>query len=169
MSEDKKIISVLLTRNHGLFSNFLYITTGRGYTHAAIGLGEGNENFYSFNYKGFVEEHPGHRKTGKRGKESLCFQFRVSREEYDAVKEQIDKMLENRTSFHYNKTGVISSLVHIPVKRKDAYFCSEFVAEMLKSIEAVELQKQSSLYLPNRLVKELAAQPNVYRVIRDSV
>lgn len=76
---------------------------------------------------------------------------------------------KSQSRFVYSLTGVISSLVHIPVKRKDAYFCSEFVAETLKRAEAVELQKKPSLYLPNSMVKELAAQPNVYRIIRNAV
>lgn len=43
--------------------------------------------------------------------------------------------------------------------RKNHYFCSRFVAELLEDAEEIRLKKPSSLYLPNDLRQELADSP----------
>lgn len=36
--EYKRVITVLLTRYRSIFANFIYWISGRGYTHASLGL-----------------------------------------------------------------------------------------------------------------------------------
>ena len=69
MSE-KKMVYVLLTKDCSWFSKIFYWVSGRGYTHAAISVDQSKNNFYSFNFKGFSEEHPFRRK--KEGRKSVC-------------------------------------------------------------------------------------------------
>lgn len=56
--ENKRVITVLLTRYRSIFANFIYWISGRGYTHASLGLDENDGCYYSFNFKGFKIEHP---------------------------------------------------------------------------------------------------------------
>lgn len=154
MGEDgKKTITVLLTRYYSTFSNFIYWITGRGYTHASIGLDENEMYYYSFNFKGFRKEYPG-RRVRKCGK-SICYKLSVSEEAYERVRKQIEEMEKNKENLYYSRVGVVLCLLHIPFKIKTGYFCSQFVMEMLQLSGSVLPEKSASLYLPNHLPEVL--------------
>ena len=78
MSE-KKMVYVLLTKDCSWFSKIFYWVSGRGYTHAAISVDQSKNNFYSFNFKGFSEEHPFRRKKEEVSAISLGFQRKTIR------------------------------------------------------------------------------------------
>ena len=161
-------ISVLLTRYHSLFSDFIYFTSGRGYTHASISLGE-DTCYYSFNLKGICVENLAERKPVSKDPKSICYEFEVSEFDYERMKRKIQVMLSNRQLFHYNRLGLIFCFLHIPFKRTQHYFCSQFVAELLSLTEDITLKKHPSLYLPNQFVKELEGQSSLCRVIQDMI
>ena len=52
-----KYLCVLLTKYPDRFARVLARLSGQGYTHASIGLEDGN-CFYSFSFRGFTEETP---------------------------------------------------------------------------------------------------------------
>ena len=166
--EEKKeyFISTLFTRGIGFSSNLIYYTTGRQYTHAAIGLGTDRETFYSFNFKGFKTEHPSHRRLRKGKKNSLYYLFRVSEEEYRQLEEMIAACQREKEKYKYNLAGTIFCVLHIylPFKRRYDYFCSEFVSEQLRQMKSFRLKKSSRMYLPNHLAKILSRQPNLCQV-----
>jgi len=151
--KDGRTITVLLTRYYSTFSNLIYWITGRGYTHASIGLGESEAYYYSFNFKGFRREYPG-RRVRKCGK-SICYKLSVSEEAFEKVRKRIEEMERNKENLHYSRVGVILCLLHIPFKIKNGYFCSQFVMEMLQLSGSVLPEKSASLYLPNHLPEVL--------------
>ena len=169
--EDTYYISVLFTRGIGWVSDLIYYTTGRQYTHSAIGLGKDTDTFYSFNFKGFRTEHPAHRRLRKGRKNSLCYQFQVSEKEYRQLEDIIMDCLREKEKFGYNFTGTIFCILHIylPFKRRYDYFCSEFVSEQLQQLNSFHLKKAARMYVPNNLAKVLSRQPNLYRVLIDEV
>lgn len=59
--------------------------------------------------------------------------------DYERVKQKIQAMLSNRQLFHYNRLGLIFCFLHIPFKRTQHYFCSQFVAELLSLKEDITL------------------------------
>ncbi|MDD3222876.1 MAG: hypothetical protein EOM34_10745 [Clostridia bacterium] len=154
--KSKRVITVLFVREYCGFSNFIYFVTGRGYTHASLSLDEENEKFYSFNFKGFRIEHP--KKHSDRYGESAAYCLEVTEEEYEQMKQRIEEMESNSEQLSYSSLGVFFCLLHIPLKIKNRYFCSQFVAEMLQQTKTVRLQKKPSLYYPNKLVKALENQ-----------
>lgn len=170
-NENKKIISVLFTRGRGKISELIYWCSGRQYTHASLGLGDKNDCFYSFDYRGFRIEHPAHRKIRNNRKDSLCYQFKVTAEEYSQLETVIQKYLNEQKSFRYNIVGAIFSVFHIymPIKSKKVYFCSEFVAEELRSLKSFRLKKAANMYLPTNLAKALIMQDNLYKVFVNKV
>lgn len=154
--EERKVISVLLTRYYSTFSSFIYWTTGRGYTHASLSLDESDEEFYSFNFKGFCKECP--RRHKRRSKRSICYRLEISQECYKRIKDRIEVIERKKGEWSYSRLGVLFCLVHIPYKRDKYYFCSQFVADMLSLSEDIVLGKKASLYLPNHLPGELEHQ-----------
>jgi len=159
----ERVITVLLTRYHSLFSNFVYYASGREYTHASIALDEKNEYYYSFNYKGFRKEYP--RKHVQRSGKSICYKLGVSEEGYALLQHKLEEMQKNIENLHYSRLGVFCCLAHIPFHRKNHYFCSQFVAEMLMLSGAAKLQRETSLYTPNRLLYELGRQSSLREIL----
>lgn len=109
---------------------------------------------YSFNYRGFcIETAKKHRSRGVE--RSASFTLRISDESYERLKDEIGHFIENRPDYKYTRFGVLMCLLKIPFKRKNHYFCSQFMAEMLSNSGAVKLKKSPSLYLPNNIWSEI--------------
>lgn len=150
-----KTITILLTRYSDRISDAVYHLTGHGYTHASIGLAEEGGVYYSFNYKGFcVETLEKHRRRGVE--QSMSCKLQVTDEAYQALCCQIESFKARRAELHYTRLGVVCCLLHLPLRWKNHYFCSQFVAEMLQRAGAYPLHKRPELYLPNRFYAELA-------------
>lgn len=147
-------ISVLLTKYSDWISTVIYHIGGHGYTHSSIALEEDQDTYYSFNYRGFaVETMEKHRRRGV--KQSCCIQLQVSDEAYSQMKEQLQNMLDTREDYSYTRLGVLFCVLKFPFRWKNHYFCSQFVAELLKNSGAVPLKRRPCFYLPNHFAMEL--------------
>lgn len=152
-----KKVTILLTKYSDKVSSVLYYLTGRTYTHASLGV---NDMYYSFNYKGFCTETIAlHRKRGV-GK-SVLYELSISDDAYKSICGQLQFFQQNRERFHYSRLGVICCFLHIPLHRKNHYFCSQFVAEILNSSGAVQLSRPAGLYLPSHFFRELSENSQV--------
>ena len=161
--EKKKVISVLLTRYHSTFSDFIYYVTGKGYTHASLALDVQNEYYYSFNFKGFRKEYP--KKHRRKSDKSVSYQLEISEEGYQKIVKRIEKMEEIKEEYHYSRLGVFLCLFHIPFKFKRHYFCSQFVMELLQITGEIFPQKNISLYFPNEMPELLEKQGCLYQIV----
>ena len=149
-----KTITVLLTKYSDWISTLVYYIGGHGYTHASLALGEDENTYYSFNYRGFcVETIEKHRRRGV--KNSLRYQLSVSDRTYEEIKVRIEQFKSHRDEFQYTRIGVLFCALRIPFKWKKHYFCSQFVAEILAASGAVKLKNKPQLYLPNHFFREL--------------
>lgn len=164
---NNRIITVLLTRYHSTFANFIYWVSGRGYTHASLGLDEKDGYYYSFNFNGFKKEYPGKRK--KIYGNSISYKLEVSQEEYETIREAILEMEHHKEQYRYSRLSLLFCLIHIPCKIENQYFCSQFVAEMLQLSKSVKLKKSASLYLPNDLPRELKRQHCLKEIVYNPV
>ena len=148
-----KYLSVLLTKYPDRFARLLARLSGRGYTHASIGL-EDEGRFYSFSFRGFTEETPDKfRRHGVTA--SRCYRIPVTDGTYRLVADRLAAMAARRTDYRYSYLGVALCLLHLPFRQRNRYFCSQFVAELLSASGAVPLRKRPSLYLPNHFPAEL--------------
>lgn len=159
-----KTIRVLLTKYSDCISSFLYYVGGRGYTHASISLEEEDDNcYYSFNYKGFcVETIEKHRRRGVS--KSMCCELTVSLAAYERIQKRLQFFKEHTESLEYTRLGLFFCLLHIPLCWKNHYFCSQFVADLLKSSDEIALKKPAALYLPNHFRLELEKSPYLAQV-----
>ncbi len=138
-------ITVLLTRYHDIWGKLICFFTGSQYSHASIAL-DNDDEFYSFNYFGFITEHPKEKK-----KHGLSISFDVSQEQYEKINEKIENFKAEKENYQYTMLGLILCILHIPHKFKNKYICSEFVAETLAEADTVRLNQMPSLYLPSHL------------------
>lgn len=147
--ETKKIY-ILLTQFPGWNSRAIQLWTRFPYTHASVGLEEDLDTFYSFVYKGFIVESINrYNKPGRTPMPCALYSLDVSPDTYETAKQMLHSFSHNRAMLHYSRFGVVMGLVlRIPFRRKNHYFCSQFVADVLMHCKALRLKKDSTLYLP---------------------
>lgn len=149
-----KKIYILLTRFPDRGAKWIEALTGCCYPHAAIGLEEDLNKFYSFKVRGFMtEEITRYLRPDRKPFACQLYELPVTEQKYNCVKHRIEQFLERKAELHYTRLGVVLSLLRIPFKRKNHYFCSQFVAETLQHTKTAILRKSSSLYLPGDLSK----------------
>ena len=145
----KRKLFILLTRFPNNSSVFLEFVTGFHFTHASIGLEEDLNTFYSFVLKGFiVEEVTRYIRPEWEYFPCRLYELEVSEKTYLRVKAILLRFSKRKVSLQYAWVSLISCLFQIPYKQTDRYFCSQFVAEVLKKGRAARLKKDSALYLP---------------------
>ena len=140
---------ILLTRFPGKTAIAIHAMTGCYYTHASIGLEEDMNTFYSVVGKGFiVEKITRYVRPDRDPFPCQLYELEVPEKVYCTVKKLLEECVENKNSYQYSKLGVVLCLLRIPFRRQHHYFCSQFVAEILKDAKAAELVKDSTLYYP---------------------
>ncbi len=150
--ESTKKVSILLTRFPDAGSRFVSFLTRYHYTHASIGLNEDQNTYYSFVNKGFrVEKVTRYIRPNWEPIPCQLYEIPVSDETYLHIKELLNSFTERKHSLQYTKFGVFLSLCRIRHKMENQYFCSQFVAEILKETRAAQLKKDPSLCLPKDL------------------
>lgn len=161
--ETRKIY-ILLTQFPGWNSHAIRLWTRFPYTHASVGLEEDLDTFYSFVYKGFIEESiTRYNKPGRKPFPCALYTLDVSSDTYLAAQQFIRSFQNNKDQLRYSKLGVVIGLVlRLPFRRKNHYFCSQFVADVLKHCQALRLEKDSTLYLP----KDFSRNKNLRMVFR---
>lgn len=151
-AQKNRKLYVLLTQFPGLDSKAMRCYTRFPYTHASVGLDEDLNTFYSFVTKGFiVEDICRYNKPDRDPFPCALYELEVSQTIYDAAKQMLQNFVKNRASLRYDTLGLFLSLVRIPKRRKGRYFCSQFVAEILKRCNATDVNKNTALYLPKDL------------------
>lgn len=146
-----KTITILLTKYSDFFGRIARGIRDKGYSHASISI-DGEETFYSFNYRGFAIEKPKERKLRRQVPGSLCIRMEVPDENYEIMKKEIDKFIEEKEKYKFARLGLALCFMGIPNKFKDKFFCSQFVAELLAHGGAVKLKKRTSLYMPTHFI-----------------
>lgn len=151
---EKRKIYILLTKLPGKRSRIIRYATRSYYAHASIGLDEDTNTFYSFVIKkGFIIE-----KLSKfiKPDRAPCpcelYELEVTEDVYMKVKSIIESYIAIKDHLHYSKLGLLLSILHIPYKRNQlGFFCTQFVAEVLKSAGAVMLTKKPTRYFSKHL------------------
>ena len=159
----EKYIFILLTKHSDWVSLLVYFLAGRGYTHTSIALGEDPASYYSFNFRGFAEESlEKHRRKGARFR---CYRVAVSEEAYEKIQNRLGFFRQHRKRFEYSRLGLLCCVMGFPLQRKQKYFCSQFVAELLEGSQALVLPRTSTLFQPNHFVALLAGPPSCVKVL----
>ncbi len=138
--QNKKKIYVVVTQTGTILSRILKCITHNKYNHASIALDENLNEMYSFGRKqaynpfwgGFVRESPKFG-TFKRFKKTISkiIEFEIDEEKYNYIKEKLHSMNENNSQYHYNYKGLFVAWFGKKLTRKNYYYCSEFVREIV--------------------------------------
>lgn len=133
-------VYIVLSQTGTLLSTILKWVTHAKYNHSSISLqsdlGEmfsfGRTNAYNPFHGGFVREST---KWGtfKRFSKTQAVVVKVSvpEENYRAMELRLQEMYENRKQYHYNYGGLFAAAFHKCLKKKNCYYCSEFVRDFI--------------------------------------
>lgn len=133
-----RTIYIILTETGTLLSRAIGMYTGKDMNHASISFDPNLYEMYSFGRihvnnplsGGFVHEDA---ETGLfELAECAIYQIQVSPQQYIHMKQFTQYMYWNRERYKYNFLGLFGVLMKKEVRRERAFFCSQFVATILK-------------------------------------
>ncbi len=149
-----KRIYVLMTRYPGFDAKILSWYMDFPYTHTSIGLEEDMDTYYSFISKGFiVESIRRYEKPDRPSFPCALYEIIVTEETYEQAKNMLYDYKARKTKLKFSTLGLVMCFLKIPLKRKNHYFCSQFVAEVLQKCQVIEPRKRSTLYFAKDISK----------------
>lgn len=148
----EKKIYILLTDTGTLLTKIIRYYTKYPLNHASICFDPNLLEVYSFGRKnpknpffgGFVKEDI----KSPIFNESECalYCFNVTDEEWNRTREYLKKFEESE--YRYNFIGLFGFLINTPIKRKKAFFCSQFIATVLSECRLANFDKPIPLIAP---------------------
>ena len=131
---------MVYSKTGSILSRAISLFSETDYVHASISFDDSFTHLYSFGRKkpynpfsgGFVVE-TFFGGTYSRFPRSECYitTLEITEEQYNSLKKELETFMQQKDHYKYNFLGLFGALLNIPVKRKNYYFCSQFVSEML--------------------------------------
>ncbi|OMF38470.1 hypothetical protein BK133_01655 [Paenibacillus sp. FSL H8-0548] len=151
-------IYVLLSDTGTCFTRLIQGFTGAPFNHASLVLDTDLQEVYSFGRKhaknplfaGFVKEDV-YEGTFRQFPNTRCVLLRISvtAKQRASILQVIQTFKKNKDSYRYNLIGLLGVLFNVDLKLTDSYFCSQFVAEALRSSDVNLWERPSALVTPN--------------------
>ena len=157
-----KSIYIVLTATGTLFSRCIGLYTKARYNHVSLCLDSRIYECYSFGrkirwfplYGGFVIEHTD-KGLFKAFGNTMCAIYRLDIEDhkFKALEKAVGRFIKNRNMYGYNLLGLFGVMLNKPLKRKNKFFCTQFVATMLSENGIHDFGKDLSLVTPHDFYK----------------
>ncbi|ERI93076.1 hypothetical protein HMPREF1982_01897 [Clostridiales bacterium oral taxon 876 str. F0540] len=154
-------VYLIFSKTGTWLSRALNVFSDTKYVHASISFDDSFNKMYSFGRTnpsnpfsgGFVEENlfDGVYKNNPSS-ECIIYKVKITNKQYNLLLSEIQSFQNEKERYRYNFLGLFGILVNRPIKRKDYYFCSQFVSEVLMKSEIYythktpELVKTSDLF-----------------------
>lgn len=166
-----KHIYIVLTGTGTAFSNMIKWFTKAELNHASLAFDEQLTEVYSFGRKhihnpfraGLIRENfadPFYRET-----ECAIYRLPVSSREYDMMYAHVQGMMRNQECYKYHLLGLIGVLLNTEIHRKNAYFCSHFVASVIERSGQRPVEKPACFVTP----EDFASSLRPYGIYRGSL
>lgn len=151
---EKTTIYFIFTDTGTNLSRIINYCTRKSLNHVSIGFDRDLKEVYSFGRiephnpfsGGFVREDI--HSEFLRDSNSEIYSFELTRSECEKILGHIRKIELDRKHYRYNFIGLIGVLLQIEIRRKRAFFCSEFVATVLSDIDSIKLGKPNCFVTP---------------------
>lgn len=152
-----KNIYLLFSSTGTMLARTIDLYTRTSFNHVSIALDESLDLVYSFGRKrpknpfigGFVRENI----NLPFFLHSNCaiYQLKVTEQEYDQLREKLLLMEAQEHLYRYNFLGLFGVMMNIEFHRHNAFFCSQFVATLLKECGIYHNAKPAGLIRPQDL------------------
>lgn len=161
---EKTTIFFIFTDTGTHLSRMINFCTRQPLNHVSIAFDSDLTEVYSFGRTqprnpfsgGFVREDI-HSKF-LRDSRSEIYSFKLTISEREEILGQIKEIEANKSSYRYNFMGLIGVLLQIEIRRKRAFFCSEFVATVLSDVDSIELQKPNCFVTPSDIRHQMGME-----------
>jgi len=152
--DDKRYIYILLVRYPDRFSRLFSFLFRTRFTHASIGVGDKDFTFFSYVTKGFRRELPRQHPTFKK-QDIPCrlYRLEITDEVYASTIAAIESHIGKSDLHKFSFVGTLLAHMRISYHSKKRYFCSQFVCEILQQAQAIRLNRQTNLYLPDDFIE----------------
>lgn len=154
---DEKEVYIVLTQTGTILSRILKAITNAQYNHSSISLEDDLSTMYSFGrifpynpfIGGFVKESTT-MGTFKRfyNTEAIVLSVTVSAQKHQEMQAYLTDMYKNKKKYHYNYSALFLAWFGIVVRKKNSYYCSEFVRDFLIKFEIVPQEYLPSIVKP---------------------
>lgn len=170
-AEKNRKIYIVISQTGTILSRILKFITGAKYNHASISLSPDLSIMYSFGRRhpynpfwgGFVTESPD-TGTFRRFSETraVVLAITVREDQYMAIQERIDAMLEMKEAYHYNYLGLGLAAFNVRYRRSRHYYCSEFVRDLLAKSDVTGCRALAPIVQPIHFLE----MPEVHEIFR---
>lgn len=151
-------------------SRMINFFTRQSLNHVSISFDEALKEVYSFGRKnpknpfsgGFVKEDI--RSDFLKNANCAVYSYKLTEEDKASIMHNIKRIEANQQNYRYNFIGLIGVLFQIEIRRKYAYFCSEFVAEVLSDTDSIHLSKPHCFTTPTD-IRSLVGMDLIYEGI----
>lgn len=149
-----KKVYIILSNTGTLFSKAIGMYTKKELNHASIAFDEELNEMYSFGRKshhnpfngGFIKENP----IEGMLQRATCaiYECAVTDSEYLRMKSIITQMEQQQQLYKYNLIGLVYVAINIEKERENAFFCSQFVATIMKECPSSQFRVAPPLTQP---------------------
>ncbi len=153
-----KSIYIVLSNTFSWTTRVIGLYTRAPYNHVSIALDEHLHEMYSFGRLypewalpgGFVQEKQ-REGTFARYKNTICAIYRlpVSEQQYTAIRATIAEFQKEQSNYNFNLIGFAGLAAGMPIERRYAHFCSQFVATVLTRAGIRLVDKPPGLVKPS--------------------
>jgi FMN phosphatase YigB (HAD superfamily) len=152
--DDLYPVYILLSFGSTAMGNIIKKVTHEPYSHASLAFDPSLSKLYSFNIPGLVIEDikEGNYIKKKNYKFSLYTIF-VNRKQLFSMDSALKGFLDKKDELSYSIKGLLHKLFNKETHDDDKFFCSQFVAEIIKAGDEKLIKKDASLYTPYDLRK----------------
>lgn len=166
-----KNVYIVLTQTQTYPARAIHFYTNEPYAHASIAFDEDLDEMYSFARRGiwnpfnagFIEEDINNGIFGKfRSTTCNIYQLKITEKQYIKLREEIEVFKQNKDDYSYNFLGLLAAALNIPVRTKQRYFCSQFVAYVLERSGIKIFNKNYALVKP-RDIRLNSRLKSIYR------
>lgn len=158
----KRNIYIVVSKTDTVLGRLIQKKLGVEYNHCSISLDESLEDIYSFGRKelwnmfraGFVKESKSEGFFKKYNNSDIAvMRVPVTQEQLQEIAINIARFQVHKELYSYNALGLIYCYLGINAKRKNKYFCSQFVAEVLEESGVWILNKPQNLVRPHDFLR----------------
>ncbi|MCH1626388.1 hypothetical protein [Fredinandcohnia quinoae] len=140
---EERRVYLIFTDTGTLFTRLIKLYTKKRYNHVSLSFDHQLQEIFSFGRKkpynpfigGFVRE----KIDEGLFKKAKCeiYSFTISESNYNQMRMKVKQIEEKRDSYKYNLIGLFAVMLKYQLNRKNAFFCSQFVATILKEGQVV--------------------------------
>lgn len=155
----EKQVFIVLTNTGTFFSQIIKLYTGHELTHASIAFDAELKEVYSFGRTqrhnplsgGFIKEEVIGDLIRSEQRPTSCavYSYTVSDLMYQRIRKRVREIEINRDLYRYNFAGILGFVLNIKIERRNAYFCSQFVASLFEENGEQLINKEAVWVMPD--------------------